>query len=231
MNLHKLKEAEASFLQRYPKGFADPAMEPIKKKHNVDALVRFAQANLTKVNCLKPEFVAQMLLKLVSRSSMVSRFEKPQFRDFLSALNSDEKEALAYALAQRLHGRKQLGFEQMCGLLAHHKIAKWAVVSVVAFYYAPRGVRETNHREGHPFITGDREPALPPNPFVGVLQRLSKAYFRSKKGGPSFTLSEQCCIYRVPDDEHVSTQPGWISKSHYRPRSAFKRENLSFASA
>lgn len=138
MNLHKLKEAEASFLQRYPKGFADPAMEPIKKKHNVDALVRFAQANLTKVNCLKPEFVAQMLLKLVSRSSMVSRFEKPQFRDFLSALNSDEKEALAYALAQRLHGRKQLGFEQMCGLLAHHKIAKWAVVSVVAFYYAPR---------------------------------------------------------------------------------------------
>ena len=138
MNLHKLKEAEASFFLRYPKGFADPAMAPIKKKHNVDTLVRFAQENLGKENCLKPEFISQTLLKLVSRSSMVSRFEKPQFKHFIGALSSVEKEALAYALEQRLHGRKQLGFEQMCGLLAHHKLAKWAVVSIVAFYFAPR---------------------------------------------------------------------------------------------
>ena len=116
----------------------DPAIEPIKKKHNVDTLVRFAQENLSRVNCLKPDFVAQTLLKLVSRSSMVSRFEKPQFRDFIGALDSNEKAALAYAVEQRLHGRKQLGFEQMCGMLAHHKLAKWAVVSSVAFYFAPR---------------------------------------------------------------------------------------------
>ena len=138
MNLSKLHEAQAHFLLRYPKGFADPAMEPIKKKHNVDALVRFTQENLTSVNCLKPEFVAQTLLKIVSRSSMVSRFEKPQFRDFVSALNSIEKEALAYAVEQRLRGRKQLGFEHLCGMLAQHKLAKWAVISVVPFYYAPR---------------------------------------------------------------------------------------------
>ena len=85
MNLYKLKEAEANFLIRYPKGFADPAMAPIKKKHNVDALVTFAQANLTQMHCLKPHFVADTLLKLISRSSMISRFEKPQFKHFLNA--------------------------------------------------------------------------------------------------------------------------------------------------
>lgn len=138
MNLYKLKEAEANFLLRYPKGFADPAMAPIKKKHNVDALVTFAQHNLTQVNCLKPHFVADTLLKLISRSSMISRFEKPQFKHFLNALDSDEKEALAYGVGQLLHGRRQAGFEQICGMLSHHKLAKWAIISSLAFYYAPR---------------------------------------------------------------------------------------------
>ena len=138
MNLEKLYESQVNFLLRYPKGFADPAMAPIKKKHNVDALIRFTQENLTKVNCLKPDFVAQTLLKIISRSSMVSRFEKPQFRDFLNALNSIEKESLAFAIEQRLYGRKQQGFEHLCGMLAQHKLAKWAVVSAVPFYFAPR---------------------------------------------------------------------------------------------
>ena len=138
MNLDKLKQAEASFLLRYPKGFADPAMAPIKKKHNVDKLVEFAKTSLVKENCSKPEFVSKTLLDLVSRSSMVSRFEKPQFKHFINALDSNEKEALAYAVMQRLHGKKQLGFEQLCGMLAHHKLAKWAVVSIVPFYFAPR---------------------------------------------------------------------------------------------
>ena len=138
MNLEKLHQAEASFLRRYPDGFADPEMEPIKKKHNVDTLVRFTQENLTQVNCLKPEFVAETLLKIISRSSMVSRFEKPQFRDFIGSLDSVEKEALAFALGQRLYGRKQLGFEHICGMLAHHKVAKWSILSSVPFYFAPR---------------------------------------------------------------------------------------------
>ena len=138
MNVSKLAQAEFRFLTRYPRGFADPQMASIKKKHNVDALVRFTQENLTKTNCLKAQFVADTVLKIINRSSMVSRFEKPQFRHFINALDSNEKETLAYAFEQRLYGRKQVGFDLMCGLLAHHKLAKWAVVSVVPFYFAPR---------------------------------------------------------------------------------------------
>lgn len=138
MNHEKLHEAEANFLQAYPAGFADPAMRAIRKKHNVDRLVAFAQANLTRVDCNRPDFVAEILFKIVSRSSMVSRFEKPQFREFLGSLSSDQKRVLAHAVEQRLHGRKQQGFDEILGMLLHYKIAKWAVISAVPFYFAPR---------------------------------------------------------------------------------------------
>ena len=138
MDIEKLRQAEADFLQRYPGGFADPGMAAIKKKHNVDKLTEFTQANLTKANFNRPEFIAETLLKIVSRSSMVSRFEKPRFRDFIGALNSHEKQALADAFEKRLYGRqKQRGFEEFLGMLSHHRLAKWAVISVVPFYFSP----------------------------------------------------------------------------------------------
>ena len=138
MNLSKLHEAEQSFLMRYPGGFADPEMQGIRKKHNVDKLVEFTQANLTRTSCLNPAHVSDTLIKIVSRSSMVSRFEKPPFRNFVETLDTDAREALAYAIEQRLFGRKQKGFELLVDMLARHKLAKWALVSVVPFYFAPR---------------------------------------------------------------------------------------------
>ena len=80
MNIGKLKEAEATFLQVYPKGFRDPAIAAIRKKHNVDALIAYTQTQLTQARCQQPHFVADTVLSIVSRSSMVSRFEKPPFR-------------------------------------------------------------------------------------------------------------------------------------------------------
>lgn len=139
MNYQKLKDAEASFLQRYPGGFADPGMESVKKKHNVDKLVEFSQQNLSRASFNRPELIAETLVKIVSRSSMVSRFEKPKFRDFINSLNSHEKQALADTMEKRLYGRqKQRGFDEFLGMLSHHKIAKWAVISAVPFYFSPR---------------------------------------------------------------------------------------------
>jgi hypothetical protein len=139
MNKDKLGVAEAEFLSRYPAGFSDPAMESVKKKHNVDKLAEFAQATLTPANFNRPEFIAEAVLKIVSRSSMVSRFEKPRFRDFIHSLNSFEKEALASALEKRLFGRaKQRGFEELVGMMQPFGVAKWSVISVVPFYFSPK---------------------------------------------------------------------------------------------
>jgi hypothetical protein len=139
MNLRKLKQAEAEFLARYPGGFADPGLAPIKKKHNVEKLTEFAQANLTRTHFNKPEQVCETLVRIVSRSSMVSMFEKPKFRDFVRSLNNHEKEHLAFAFEKRLYGRsKRAGFEEILGMLSHYKIAKWPIISAVPYYLAPK---------------------------------------------------------------------------------------------
>jgi hypothetical protein len=138
MNLQKLKQAEARFLAQYPEGFADPGLEPVRKKHNVAKLTEFAQANLARQDFNRPEHVAETLVKIISRSSMVSMFEKPRFRDFVRSLNSHEKEHLAFAVEKRLHGRaKRSGFEEILGMLSHYKLAKWSLVSAVPYYFSP----------------------------------------------------------------------------------------------
>lgn len=139
MNIQKLKMAEAAFLSQYPEGFADPGLAPIRKKHNVEKLTEFAQANLTRAHFNRPEHIADTLVKIISRSSMVSMFEKPRFRDFVGTMNNHEKEHLSFAFEKRLYGRaKRAGFNEVNEMLAYHKIAKWPLVSAVPYYFAPK---------------------------------------------------------------------------------------------
>ena len=138
MNIHRLKEAEAGFLQQFPRGFDDPEMAKIRKSHNVGQVERFAKAQLTPLHFHQPATLCEDALRIISRSSMVSRFEKPAFRRFIDALNSDDKAHFAAALEMRLYGRnKRKGFEAMCAMLAPHKLARWSIVSAIPFYFAP----------------------------------------------------------------------------------------------
>ena len=137
-NLDRLRQAETEFLLVYPQGFADPAIAPLRRKHNVDRLVRHAQEHFTRLACQRPDAVCEALLRTVSRSSMVARFEKPRFREFIGSLGSDERATLAFAVEQRLHGRRRQGFELMLGMLAGHGLAKWSLISAVPFYFSPR---------------------------------------------------------------------------------------------
>jgi hypothetical protein len=93
---------------------------------------------VTEAALSRPQGFADILLKIVSRSSMVSRFEKPPFREFLDALSSKDKRDLAEAFQKRLFGRKQReGFEAIIDLLDRYKLARWSLVSAVPFYFAP----------------------------------------------------------------------------------------------
>jgi len=138
MNVTKLKEAEAAFLTRFPGGFADPALEPIRKRHNVNRLSEFARENLTELTFAKPDKFAETLLTIIGRSSMVSRFEKPPFRELIGSLDSKGKRRLADTFHKRLvGGKRREGFEEIVDLFAHYKLARWSLVSAVPFYFAP----------------------------------------------------------------------------------------------
>ncbi len=138
MNVLKLKEAEAAFLGRFPEGFGDPGLEVVRKRHNVERLADFARERLTETTLSRPHAFAEVLGTLVARSSMVSRFEKPAFAEFIGGLGSLDRRRLADAFRKRLFGRKKReGFDEIVELFARHKLARWSLVSAAPFYFAP----------------------------------------------------------------------------------------------
>lgn len=138
MNYQKLKIAEAHFLQSYPDGFADPALKDIGRKHNVNRMTEFAKEVFAKSSFDRPDAFLDNLVKLVSRSSMVSLFEKPKFRDMVADLNSDQRETLTAAWRKLFHGNQTKGFEEVVALLAERKMAKWSLMTIGLVYYRPQ---------------------------------------------------------------------------------------------
>ena len=117
MNIQKLKSAEAAFLERYPGGFEHPDMVEIGKKHKMDQMVAFTQESFARENFQMPDLIVDRMIKVVSRSSMVSVFEKPKFRDYANPLPPARKRELADGLWAVLYGDQQHGFERMLAVL------------------------------------------------------------------------------------------------------------------
>src|SRR5215470_17848282 len=129
MNLRKLKQAEAAFLQQYPGAFDNPEIVAMReKKHKSEKMIALAQESFSKANFKLPELIAHNMIKVVSRSSIISVFEKPRFRDFVNTLPSDDKKSLSNGLKELLHGQEQTGFEIILEILISGKLAKWSLM-------------------------------------------------------------------------------------------------------
>ena len=133
----KLKTAEAMFLQRFPGGFDDPEMQVIAKRHRMDKMITFAQDSFSLSALEDINKSADNMVKIVSRSSMVSMFEKPKFREFVGCLNAADREFLVQSLGQLLHSDQQSGFEALVHIMQTEKLAKWSLVSIIPAYFAP----------------------------------------------------------------------------------------------
>ena len=138
MNLKKLKEAEEAFFDRYPGGFANPEMIAIRKTHKLDKMIELTQNSFVRRNFKLPELIVENMIKVVTRSSLISVFEKPKFRDFARLLPSKDKQTLAKGLEGLLHGNEQLGFETMLDVLKNGKLAKWSLMTICPAYYRPQ---------------------------------------------------------------------------------------------
>ena len=137
MNKKKLNLAEARFMQRYPGGFNNPEMQAIGKKHKVDKMIEMAQNEFAKTKFRDTESITEAMIKMVSRSSLISMFEKPRFRDVVRTMAHSEKDILASGLEDFLHGKRQRGFDAMTMTLAQWKLAKWPLLTVIPNYYRP----------------------------------------------------------------------------------------------
>jgi hypothetical protein len=138
VNINKLRIAEAHFLQSYPDGFADAGLVEIGKRHRMDKMIVFAKEVLAKKEFDKPNAFLDNMVKLVSRSSMVSLFEKPKFRDMVNDLNSDDRERLVASYKKLFHGNQKKGLTEVVEFLAERKMAKWSLVTIGLVYYRPQ---------------------------------------------------------------------------------------------
>jgi hypothetical protein len=138
MNLEKLKAAEEDFFHQYPGGFDHPEMVQIRKKHKLDKMIEMTQDCFVKRNFKLPELIVENMIKVVSRSSLISVFEKPKFRDFVRSLPTQNKRELTKGLQELLHGNEQIGFEAMLEMLKSGKLAKWSLMTICQAYYRPQ---------------------------------------------------------------------------------------------
>ena len=179
----KLKSAERAFLGQYPEGFDDPEMLKIIKKHRMSPLVDMARESFSERACSNVHLAAANMVRIVSRSSMVSLFEKPKFRDFVKTLDENEKAFLVNALREILHGRQQVGFEAMVDILKTGKLAKWSLVTIIPAYYKPTRevfVKPTTAKGILRFFELD-DPVYKPTPSWDFYRKYRKLINDSKK--------------------------------------------------
>lgn len=137
MNIERLKQAELEFLMRYPGGFEHPEMVKIGKKHKPEKMNLLAETSFAKEKFAFPEEIVSNMAKIVSQSSMISLFEKPQFRDFVKILSADERGLLAKGLEEIIHGNAEVGYRLMIDMLLIGKMAKWPIMTICQVYYRP----------------------------------------------------------------------------------------------
>jgi len=138
MNLRKLKRAEDLFLARYPGGFSHPEMAAIGKKHKMEKMIELSEELFAKKQFKDPPEIVESMIKIVSRSSMVSIFEKPKFRDFARALEPKQKNVLASGLKEQLYGDAEKGFAKVLSIMLSGKMAKWSLISICPVYFRPQ---------------------------------------------------------------------------------------------
>ena len=136
MNLEKLKAAEANFFAFYPKGFADEALLPIIKRHNTAKIGQSVRELFTPDRFVHTEEICESFAKIVSKSSLISLFEKPKVREMVKQMSMEQQDMLAIGLYEVLHGKKEKGFTILVDVLGIYKLAKWSIVTLIPYYYA-----------------------------------------------------------------------------------------------
>tara|TARA_Y100001933_G_scaffold248249_1_gene281917 strand:- start:1182 stop:1805 length:624 start_codon:yes stop_codon:yes gene_type:complete len=137
MKLEKLQYLENEFLKVYPDGFDTPDLHEIAKKHKMDKMQTFVEEKFSIEKFHDTEGVFESFEKLISKSSLVSVFEKTKFRNEAKVMTSDEKQDLVSGLHDFLYGDQALGFSKQVAVLQKYKMAKWPILTVLGLYMNP----------------------------------------------------------------------------------------------
>ncbi|MCB1177342.1 MAG: hypothetical protein KDK36_07165 [Leptospiraceae bacterium] len=137
MDIKKLKELEKSFLLKFPGGFENEFFKDIEKKHKMEQMTGFVKENFAKKKFTDKKSILDNYIKLITRSSMVSVFEKAKFKDFGKGLSNPDGKELVESLEEFLYGTQKTGFESLVHVLNKGKLAKWPIITCLPAYNKP----------------------------------------------------------------------------------------------
>ena len=86
---------------------------------------------------VRPANIIENMATLISRSSMISMFEKPKFKSFINGLSTSQRKELVNGLNQQLYGNQHQGFEAVLEQLKNAKLAKWSLITGIPVYFHP----------------------------------------------------------------------------------------------
>ena len=138
MNTMRLKEAEKKFLIENPDGFANEELQEIVKRHRMQDMIELVKKDFSKAAFEDVETLLKNAARFVGKSSLVSMFEKPKYKECLTSLSTKEKGRFADALYESLHGSYETGFDLQLEILGRRKLAKWTLITVLPNYYRPK---------------------------------------------------------------------------------------------
>lgn len=135
MNLLKLKNAEDYFFELYPDGFEDAGLLPIIKRHNTAKIGEQVREMFAKENFSQPELICENFAKIVSKSTLISLFEKPRVRDMMKEMRMERRDMFSIGLYEMLYGDAKEGFEIVVEILSFYGLAKWSIVTLIPYYF------------------------------------------------------------------------------------------------
>jgi len=135
MNLEKLKNAEDYFFELYPDGFEDVGLLPIIKRHNTAKIGEHVRELFAKENFSQPELICENFAKIVSKSTLISLFEKPRVRDTMKEMHMERRDMFSIGLYEMLYGDLKEGFEIVVEILSFYGLAKWSLVTLIPYYF------------------------------------------------------------------------------------------------
>lgn len=136
--IEKLKDIEVLFLENHPKGFEDEEILAIAKKFKAEKFDQEVNELFKQENFSQPEIICESFSKIISKSPLISLFEKPKLRDAIKSMGMYQKDMFSIALHELLYGNQKNGFETLVEILAEYKLAKWSLITLIPYYLRRR---------------------------------------------------------------------------------------------
>ncbi len=135
--MDKLNKCQMKFLMDHPMGFDDESLKDINKRHNFSKMATLTQESMAEENFKNRDKIIESILEIVSKSSLISRFNKPKFKTFINSMTHFERELLVDGYQMMLYGDEERGFNQVLEVYKRYKVAGWPVMTIILAYIKP----------------------------------------------------------------------------------------------